>query len=623
MWHSFKEGRAYPKRRVISDCRYYINSGAVKDPKGKQKYLEAMKACKASEFVFTPRGSGWGKSPLNPNCWQTPEGEAIWDKRYSPRKSRRKSGSDKKTVRGKAKPPHKGKSSKSRGSASDRLSKSLADLDDLPPASDQTEDEVKTKMLRRNSRPADVYAGRDSMSGEPTLTRPDGPHLNLDSTFNRGELLGDFIIIDFLGRGGMGEVYEVEHRFMQKRYALKVLSSAFASRASAVKRFEQEALFMQGVEHPHIVRVDDFGETDGHYWIRMELANGVEIEDRHLRSLQEYVEYQGGRIDQELLAGILSHVLDGLKFCHSKRAIHRDLKPGNILFTTNDRGGATFKISDFGLVSMVGEEWMRSQAEKSMKISVSIGEEQTCVFSADSMGSLVGTYAYMSPEQKRGEKLDGRSDIYSLGLIAFKLLTGRDELGFELPSQIEPVLVDGWDYLVKNSLKANRSKRIGSCDEFKEVLSRIRGEIKQLKADFRAHGTTYSGSKTADAKDQESVDGPEHYLWLFVKENPSLANCNRYLMEYERGAHSTEVRSIRQRLWSRQKSLKIAMRSVMYMLIGMLVVLFVYFVVLHHAQIEAGIFNLVSAVATFFKRLLCIIAGIFILGVVMSLADSN
>jgi len=283
-------------------------------------------------------------------------------------------------------------------------------------------------------------------------------------------MVGQYRIIRLLGRGGMGEVYEVEHTTLGRRYALKLLPADFSSRPQALERFRREARVMANLDHPNIVRVDEFGETDGRYWLRMELAAGD--------SLQGYADSLGGRIPQEALLEILQQVLAGLSYAHEQGAIHRDLKPSNILLS---QPGPSARVSDFGLVRLVGEDWVQSQAKLSVERSMSLGGKQTVPGEeGSSTRSLLGTYEYMSPEQKRGQEADERSDVYALGLMTYKLLTGRG-LGMKRPSEIDDELVEAWDRLTSAALEEEPEERLSGCGQFSERLQDVGRQVGELR----------------------------------------------------------------------------------------------------------------------------------------------
>ncbi|MEM7392271.1 MAG: serine/threonine-protein kinase, partial [Verrucomicrobiota bacterium] len=282
-----------------------------------------------------------------------------------------------------------------------------------------------------------------------------------------GRIFGQYRIVRLLGRGGMGEVYEVEHKVLKRRFAMKVLPEDFGSRPEALARFQLEAEVMAGLDHPNIARVDDFGETESRYWLRMELAHGLRVDQTLCMSLEDYAEEVEGRIPARRLLSILKQVAEGLEYAHRYHAVHRDLKPSNILLFD---GGA--KITDFGLVKVMGEDWLRSQVEKSMKLTMSLGDQATEPGERTSTRSMLGTYEYMSPEQKRSEEADPRSDIFSLGVMTYRLLTGRG-LGVKLPSQIVKGLPEAWDRLVVDATEEERKDRIRDGEQFLARLKEI------------------------------------------------------------------------------------------------------------------------------------------------------
>ncbi len=348
---------------------------------------------------------------------------------------------------------------------------------------------------------------RDPLDGEKTILPDDktgGYALAV------GQTLGQYRIVRPLGRGGMGEVYEVEHETLERRYALKLLPTDFAGQPGALERFRREAKVMARLEHPNILKVDDFGETGGRYWLRMELAGGVD-EGRGARgegggqrgevrgtgvSLQDLAEAKGGRIPQEELVGILKQILEGLAYAHGHGAIHRDLKPSNILFS-----GGVVKISDFGLVRLVGEEWVRSQAQLSVQRSMSMGDMRTLQKEGEgtSTRSMLGTYEYMSPEQKRGEEATERSDLYAVGLMGYRLLTGRG-LSMKTPSQIDKSLAKEWDAFLAEALEEDAGERWTSAKAMQEGLDGLAQSLRIRQAEQIAAANRAEEERRAKAE---------------------------------------------------------------------------------------------------------------------------
>ena len=314
-----------------------------------------------------------------------------------------------------------------------------------------------------------------------------------------GKTFGQYRMVRLLGRGGMGEVYEAEHRVLQRRYALKLLPEDFATRVEAVRRFEREAAVMGNLDHAHIVRVDDFGETEGRYWLRMELVHGVEASQPGAAvciTLGDYAAQRSGKIDQVEFAAILKQILEGLAYAHGKGVVHRDLKPGNILLEHDAAGNLRVKISDFGLARVIGEDFIRSQAQvsvsrslgdaKTLGVQKSLGDEAT-LSEGTSTRALLGTWEYMSPEQRLGEEVDARSDVYAVGLMCFRLLTGK-ELGVRLPSQVDKTLNLAWDEFVAKALEQEASGRYAHGAEMltafaamESMTGSCRGDATQTK----------------------------------------------------------------------------------------------------------------------------------------------
>jgi serine/threonine-protein kinase len=211
-----------------------------------------------------------------------------------------------------------------------------------------------------------------------------------------GTEVGGYVIDNKIGEGGMGQVYGAKHPRIGKRVAIKVLAPAYTSTdPAAVNRFEQEARLVNQIHHPNIVDVFQFGELpDKRNYFVMEWLDGESLSARIER----------GAIPAQETMEILDVVCDALDAAHEKGVIHRDLKSDNV-FLVNTRGKRTAKLLDFGVAKL---------SNKGDVASVALTRS----------GIVVGTPAYMSPEQARGKAVDGRTDVYALGVLAYKMLTG-------------------------------------------------------------------------------------------------------------------------------------------------------------------------------------------------------
>jgi len=222
----------------------------------------------------------------------------------------------------------------------------------------------------------------------------------LRSSSASGDLVGSVVadryhILKKLGEGGMGQVYLAEHVKMGRKSALKVMNPGMNQDADAIARFNREASNASRLNHPNICAIYDFGETpDGLIYLAMEF-----IEGQSLTSLVE----KSGALPPARAAAIIHQSSDALQIAHDAGIVHRDLKPDNIMIAKNRDGSDLAKVVDFGIAKAHS-----SDAQKVTKT-----------------GLVVGTPEYMSPEQLAGDKLDGRSDIYSLALVAFNTLTGK------------------------------------------------------------------------------------------------------------------------------------------------------------------------------------------------------
>ncbi|MBK6847967.1 MAG: serine/threonine protein kinase [Proteobacteria bacterium] len=216
---------------------------------------------------------------------------------------------------------------------------------------------------------------------------------------NLGRVLGSYRLVGVLGRGGMGTVYRAEHVMLGRKVALKLLRPEYAARREAVRRFFNEARAVNDIGHENIVDIADYQVLEtGETFFIMELLEG--------QDLGKLVRDQGRRLELPRALEIALQVCDALEAAHAKEIIHRDLKPDNIFVTESAARGLHVTLLDFGVAKLVG-------------LSATDSSLQTAI------GSVLGTPAYMSPEQASGIAVDQRTDIYSLGAILYEMFAGR------------------------------------------------------------------------------------------------------------------------------------------------------------------------------------------------------
>lgn len=214
-----------------------------------------------------------------------------------------------------------------------------------------------------------------------------------------GRQLGPYQIIGPLGEGGMAAVYRAYQPSMERMIALKLLPRHYASDPEFSGRFQREARVIASLQHPHILPVFDFGQSDGYTYLAMPFVEGGTLSDL-LRTR---------RLSLPEIGRIMNQVGDALDYAHAQGLVHRDIKPSNVLL---DRRNNCL-LADFGLARLVEGAGTLTES-----------------------GAMVGTPAYMSPEQGLGEKVDSRSDIYSLGVVLYQMVTGRPPFQAETPMAI-------------------------------------------------------------------------------------------------------------------------------------------------------------------------------------------
>src|SRR5262245_14780288 len=242
---------------------------------------------------------------------------------------------------------------------------------------------------------ADIFATLNS--------RPD------DSQSYSGETIGVYRLIKELGRGGMGTVYLAYDTRLGRQAALKLLPSHLVNNPERVRRFQREARTASALNHPNIITIYDFGQEDGRHYIVSEFVEG--------RTLRILVGSRDVSLNQILDLAV--QVASALEAAHAAGIVHRDIKPENIML----RPDGYAKVLDFGLAKLTDPESGGDEAKTDVSLAPPDFETRT--------GIVLGTINYMSPEQARGQKVDGRSDLFSLGVVLYELITGRRPFGGE------------------------------------------------------------------------------------------------------------------------------------------------------------------------------------------------
>src|SRR2546422_1975304 len=213
-----------------------------------------------------------------------------------------------------------------------------------------------------------------------------------------GTQLGSHYLTGLIGRGGMGEVYRAKDTKLKREVAIKVLPDAFSRDPDRVSRFQREAEVLASLNHPNIGAIYALEEAGGVRFLVLELVDGETWGERIVR----------GPIPIDESLAIAKQIADALEAAHERDIVHRDLKPANVKITPDGR----LKVLDFGLA--------RGPTSPTLNDA-----EATADHAMTATGQILGTAAYMSPEQVRGERVDSQSDQFSLGIILFEMLTGR------------------------------------------------------------------------------------------------------------------------------------------------------------------------------------------------------